>query len=157
MAHFPKFWGQKGFFWWIWLSRKTSYGFLAPCQNLDKTNDPIPRNQSDKRKDRMTDRPYFIGPSRLPPGVQINTCFPTTEIHWLNLTESHLSSNYSGNDDFEVRVVSSRLQIYIWWAASQTFLMLPIKTFHAISFFQKTQSFRMFSPTAEGGKWHETG
>ena len=25
------------------LSEATSYGFLAPCQNLEKTNDPIPR------------------------------------------------------------------------------------------------------------------
>ena len=33
------------------LSRTTSYGFLAPCQNLEKTNDTIPR----KRPDRMTE------------------------------------------------------------------------------------------------------
>ena len=44
----------------------TSYGFLALCQNSEKTNDTIPR----KRLDRRTDRPYFIGPFRLPPGVQ---------------------------------------------------------------------------------------
>ena len=29
---------------------KTSYGFLTPCQNLEKNNDPIP-----KRLDRTTD------------------------------------------------------------------------------------------------------
>ena len=26
------------------MSRTNSYGFLTPCQNLEKTNDPTPRN-----------------------------------------------------------------------------------------------------------------
>ena len=55
------------------LSRTTSYGFLEPCQNLEKTNDTIPRKYpdrwSDRWKDRRTegwkdkrmDRPYVIG------------------------------------------------------------------------------------------------
>ena len=46
------------------LSRTISHGFLAPCQNSEKTNDTLPRT------DRRTNRPYFIGPFRLPPGVQ---------------------------------------------------------------------------------------
>ena len=37
------------------LSRTTSYGFLAPCQNSEKTNDTIPR----KRLDGRTDRPIL--------------------------------------------------------------------------------------------------
>ena len=54
---------------------KTSYGFLAPCQNLEKTNDMIPEKRPDRRKNGRTDgrmdRPYSIGrPFRLPPGAQ---------------------------------------------------------------------------------------
>ena len=52
------------------LSRTNSNGFLASCQNLEKTNDTIPRKRPDRRKDGRTDRPYFIGPFRLTPGVQ---------------------------------------------------------------------------------------
>ena len=36
-------------------SRTTSYGFLAPCQNLEKTNDTIPRKRPDRQKDRRTE------------------------------------------------------------------------------------------------------
>ena len=56
------------------LSRTSSYGFLGPCQNLQKTNETIPRKRLDKQKDRgtdgRTDRLCFIGPLRLPPGIQ---------------------------------------------------------------------------------------
>ena len=54
----------------IFLSRTTSYGFLASCQNLEKTNETIPRKHPDRRKDGRTDRPYLIEPFRLMPGVQ---------------------------------------------------------------------------------------
>ena len=37
------------------LLRTTSYSFLAPCQNLEKTNDTIPRKQPDRQKDRRKD------------------------------------------------------------------------------------------------------
>ena len=37
------------------LSRTTSYGFLAKCQNLEKTNDTIRRKRPDRRKDGWTD------------------------------------------------------------------------------------------------------
>ena len=60
------------------LSHTTSNGILAPCQNLEKIDDTIPRKRPDRRKDGRKDgstdgrtgRPYFIGPFRLPPGVQ---------------------------------------------------------------------------------------
>ena len=52
------------------LSHTTSISFLAPCLNLKKTNDAIPRKQPDRMEDRETDgqkeirmdRPYFKGP-----------------------------------------------------------------------------------------------
>ena len=48
------------------LSQTTSYGFLAPCQNLEKVNDKIQRKHLDRQKDRWKmdgrmNRPYFIG------------------------------------------------------------------------------------------------
>ena len=70
---FPIFWAKK-IFWKTRLSRTTSYGFLALRRNLEKTYDAIPRKSPDRWKDRKTDgrtdRPYFIGPYQLPPGVQ---------------------------------------------------------------------------------------
>ena len=60
MAHFWSIFtilGAKKFFLEnVALSRTSSYGFLAPCQNLGKTNDTIPRKCSDSRKDRRTER-----------------------------------------------------------------------------------------------------
>ena len=38
------------------LSRTTSHGILAPCQNLEKVNDTIPRKCPDRWKDGRTDR-----------------------------------------------------------------------------------------------------
>ena len=56
------------------LSRTTSYGFLVSCQNLEKTNDTIPWKDPDRwenrQKNRRMDRPYFMGPFQLMPGVQ---------------------------------------------------------------------------------------
>ena len=52
---FPIFWA-KCFFWKIWLSHTTSYGFLASCQNLEKTNDTIPRKCPDRWKDGRKDQ-----------------------------------------------------------------------------------------------------
>ena len=74
LVHFPKYWGKKIIF--QNLSGTTSYGFLAPYQNSEKTNDTIPR----KGPDRRTDRPYFIEPFRLSPGVQkgLGTSFQVT-------------------------------------------------------------------------------
>ena len=54
----------------IRLSRTTSNGILAPCQISGKTNDRIPRKHLDRRTERTMDRPYFIGPFQLLPGVQ---------------------------------------------------------------------------------------
>ena len=75
LVHFPNFEGKKIF------SRKygsVMHNFIwvsSISQNLEKTNDTIPRKRPDRRKnertDGRTDRPYSIGqPFRLPPGVQ---------------------------------------------------------------------------------------
>ena len=74
---FPIFGAKKNFLKNLALSCTTSYGFLAPCQNLEKVIDTIQRKcpgrqmeGQDGLKDGRTDRSYFIGPFRLPPGVQ---------------------------------------------------------------------------------------
>ena len=41
------------------LSRTTSYGFLVPCQNLEKTNNPIPRKRPDRWKDGRTKTLFY--------------------------------------------------------------------------------------------------
>ena len=43
------------------LSHRTIYGPLTPCLVSEKTNAPIPRKLTDRRKDGRADRPYFIG------------------------------------------------------------------------------------------------
>ena len=48
-------------------------GFPALCQNFQKTNDTIPRKCPDRWKHGWKDRPYFIGPFQLTPGVQKNS------------------------------------------------------------------------------------
>ena len=37
------------------LSHTISYGFLAPCQNLEKTKDTTPRKYPDRQKDGQRD------------------------------------------------------------------------------------------------------
>ena len=46
---FPTFGAKKIFLENPALSRTTSYGFLAPCQNLEKFNDIIQRKRPDER------------------------------------------------------------------------------------------------------------
>ena len=74
LAHFwpifPILWAKNFFLENPALSSTNSYGFLAPCQNLEKTNDTISRKCLDRRKDGRTDRPYFIGPFWVPTEVQ---------------------------------------------------------------------------------------
>ena len=49
--HFPNFFLGGGFFFQkIWLLHTTSNRFLAPCQNLEKTNDAIPRKPPERWK-----------------------------------------------------------------------------------------------------------
>ena len=49
--HFPNFGGKKIFFLENpALSHTTTYGFLAPCQNLEKTDDTIPRKHPDRQE-----------------------------------------------------------------------------------------------------------
>ena len=75
---FPIFGVKKVFQENLALSHTASYGFVAPCQNLEKVNDVIQRKRpdrrkdgrKDRRKDGRKDRTYFIGPFRLLPGVQ---------------------------------------------------------------------------------------
>ena len=59
MAHlwpiFPTFRAKKFLLENPALSHTISYGFLAPCQNLEKTNHAIPRKSPDRRKDEKTD------------------------------------------------------------------------------------------------------
>ena len=59
MAHFwpifPILGAKKFFLENPALSHTTSYGFLASCQNLEKTNDTIPRKRPDRQKDGRTD------------------------------------------------------------------------------------------------------
>ena len=43
LVYFPNFGGKSLFLRNPALSRTTSYGFLEPSQNLEKTNDTIPR------------------------------------------------------------------------------------------------------------------
>ena len=52
LAHFSQFLGQKKFFQKIQLFHAQLHkGFLAPCQNSEKTNDPIRRKCLERRKD----------------------------------------------------------------------------------------------------------
>ena len=58
LVHFLNFWG-KNFFWKIQIClaqiHTTSYGFLAPYQNFEKTKDTILRKWPDRRKEGRTD------------------------------------------------------------------------------------------------------
>ena len=82
LAHFrsifPIFWAKNFLRKNPALSRTTSYAFIAPCQNLEKTNDTIPRKHSDRRKDRRTDRRQALFHRTLPAtaGVQ------KVQLHW---------------------------------------------------------------------------
>ena len=51
-------------------SHITRYGPLTPCQVSEKTNEPILRKLTNRRKDRQTNGLYFIRLFRLRPGVQ---------------------------------------------------------------------------------------
>ena len=50
--HFPSFWDKFFSPKYPALSCTTLYGFIAPCQNLGKTNDTIPRKRLDRRMDK---------------------------------------------------------------------------------------------------------
>ena len=56
------------------LSCTFSYRFLAPCQNLEKINDTIPRKRLDRQKDRQKDgrnnRLYFMRAFQQSQGIQ---------------------------------------------------------------------------------------
>ena len=87
------------------LSHIISYGVLALCQNLEKTDNTFPRKRLDRRKDGRkdgrrqndgrTDRPYFIrsfsanasGPTRDPRKQRIDGvyAFNTSRCHKKNV------------------------------------------------------------------------
>ena len=52
---FPIFGAKKIFLENPALSRKTSYGFLAPCQNLEKVKDTIQRKHPDRQTEGRRD------------------------------------------------------------------------------------------------------
>ena len=66
---FPIFGAKKIFLENPALSCTTSYGFLAPCQNLEKVNDTIQRKRPDRRTEGQTD-PVLWDPSGYRQGVQ---------------------------------------------------------------------------------------
>ena len=51
LAYFPIFEAKTIFLEILALSHITSYGFLASCQNLEKTKDTIPRKRPERWKD----------------------------------------------------------------------------------------------------------
>ena len=53
--HFSSFGGKKNFSQKIQLSRTTSHGILAPCQNFEKIKDAILRKHLDRGKDGRKD------------------------------------------------------------------------------------------------------
>ena len=59
MAHFWSLFptsGAKNFFLENLTVTHNFIGFLAPCQNLERTNDAIPQKHPDRRKDGQKDR-----------------------------------------------------------------------------------------------------
>ena len=67
---FPQFLGQKKFFHKTELLPTTSEGFLALCQNSEKSNDPIPRKHPDWCQEaNWVFSDCFIGFIQLPPWV----------------------------------------------------------------------------------------
>ena len=54
-GHFWSFLPGEDFFKKILLSHTTKLGSLTPCQVLEKTNEPILRKLTDRRKDGQTD------------------------------------------------------------------------------------------------------
>ena len=66
LGHFWSFLPDGDFFQKIRLSRTTIYGPLTTYLVSEKTNEPIPRKLTDRRKegqkDGRTDKPYFIDP-----------------------------------------------------------------------------------------------
>ena len=56
LVHFPNFVGKNVFLGNPALSLTTSYGFLAPCQNLEKNDDTVSRKPPNRQKDGQKDR-----------------------------------------------------------------------------------------------------
>ena len=54
---FSQIFGLQNVFQRIRLSRTISYEYVAPCKNLEKTNDTTPRNCLDRGTGGRTDKP----------------------------------------------------------------------------------------------------
>ena len=71
---FGPFWGQKNFPGKFGSITHSLIWFSSTIPKFRKVNDTIRRKRPDRRmegrKDGRTDRPYFIGPLRLPPRVR---------------------------------------------------------------------------------------
>ena len=66
---FPQFLGQKTFFKKNWVVMHNFIIVLAPWQNPEKSNEPIPRKQPGRCQDARIGRSYFMGSFQLPPEV----------------------------------------------------------------------------------------
>ena len=55
MVHFANFWGRNFFSHKIGLCHAQLHVFLAPFQNLEKTDDTVPRKRQDRWKDGKKD------------------------------------------------------------------------------------------------------
>ena len=103
MAHFgsifPIFHAKKIFLENPALSHTTSYGFLAPCQNLEKVNDTIQRKRPDRRKDRRTDgQTLFYRTLPTTAEGSKNRVEETNNEEWTRyLTSTDLPWNYNTN------------------------------------------------------------
>ena len=65
------------------LSHTTSHTILAPCQNLEKIYDTIPRKCPERQKDGRTGRPYFIGSFPLPLGSNKQSLCHYSYHYWI--------------------------------------------------------------------------
>ena len=89
LAHFgsifPIFGANKIFLENPALSRTTSYGFLATCQNLEKVNDTIQRKCPDRRKDGRTDL-FYRTPTATARGSKMHYIYDNNTLYHLNQT-----------------------------------------------------------------------
>ena len=143
---FPIFWAKYFFLKNLAQSRTTSYGFLTPCQNLEKTNDTISRKRlairKDGRRDGRTkgqmDRPYFIGPFRLLPGVQKGNK-TNSRIHtWLSY-ERNLLNFFPVRFPHEYSYLPSNM--FFWTVSGEIFRISSRATSSQDSFIRTLKAF----------------
>ena len=115
--HFPNFGVQKKKkLWKIQLSRTTSYGFLVPWQNLEKTNDTIPKKQQDRWKDKGMERRKNPISSSIMETVTRKSCSAVQKKASQQLRR--LKSYLLGH--------SQSSQSYLWWAQHRVHILSGI-------------------------------